>query len=599
VRLRLLALVLLSFRLAATQGPEGTATVRGRVVDAVTGRPLRNLFINFYPQPRMPYTPGIDAEPPKRSAITGDDGAFEVSKLIAAEYGISAGAPADYLSIEYGTTRPGGPSRHLTVADNAQMDITIRAWRAATIAGHVYDERGRPVIGADVRVFEKDSEVHAFSVTDDRGAYEIARLQPGLYTVAVPVSLWNHTLSSAPVRSAPSGSPTPYVVDRGLRTMMTVQGVPPAPSTEEGQPQVYVTTFAGGASTRDAAAFTRLESGDYRDNLDITLPAVRGTRVSGIVTAAADITGTVLTLMPEAALRSFDVSRITATVAADGRFVFAATPPGKYVLSGYRHFPPPTEVSLAGGNPLFFAGDEVVRDPDEMWIEMPLAVGDADIDNLVVTLSPGTPITGRIVVDDDRPGEDPPAGIRVGQATIRLFLGPNRMDDRYIPVEADGSISTRLRPGVYHLLAFADRQDRAFKTTIVHGQEIGYGPLVVGTEPLRDVQFVFARFDTLLQGSVAEADGNPAPDATVIAIPADRDTWLRLEESGRARIARANNGSYRLTGIAPGDYYVIALHFFLGTPSARDAASLAAIATRVTVRPGQPALVNLVARDRE
>lgn len=598
MRLRLLALVLLSFRLAATQGPEGTATVRGRVVDAVTGRPLRNVFLNLYPQPKLPYTPGIDPEPPKRSAITDAAGGFEVPNLVAAEYAISASGPADYLDIAYGIGRPGGPSRHLRVARDAQIDVTLRAWHGAAIAGHVYDERGRPVTGAQVRIFEKQSDVYGSSTTDDRGAYEIARLQPGEYAVGIGVSLSNRTLSTTtPAANRPSwmSSITPYVLDRGLRTVMLVQGAPLPPSTEDGRTQVYQTTFAGGATTKEAAMYVRLEAGEARDNVDITLPAIRGTRVAGIVTAAGDVTGTILRLVPEAAPGSLDVSRIEATGATDGRFVFAATPPGKYVLTAYRRRPPLTEATLAGGAPLTAMDDVVDRDPEDLWAQSSIGIGDGDIDNLVVMLSPGTPLSGRLVIDDADGG----AG-RVRRARISLTTNAQHgLDDKYIQVQSDGSFSMRVRPGTYRVLADVDQDGRTFKTAIVGGQEIGDGPLVIGNDAVRDVQFVFGRFDTALQGSVTESDGTPSPDATVIAIPADRDKWFRLEESGRAKTTRTTTGAFRMDGLAPGDYYVVALHDFLGSPSARHAASLAGMATRVSVRAGEPATVNLVARDRE
>lgn len=605
MRVRLLVLVILSFRLAAPQGPEGTATVRGRVIDAQTGRPLRNVFINLYPQPKLPYTPGIDAEPPKRSAITDAAGGFEVAKLMAAEYAISAGGPAGYLAIEYGVGRAGGPARHLRVADGAHLDITLRAWRAAKIAGHVYDERGRPIIGAQVRVVEKQSDVYGSSTTDDRGAYEIPQLRPGLYAVAVPIFLYNRTLSATPsaTRQAPSWVPplAPYVMDRGLRTVMLVHGAPLPPASEDGRTQIYVTTFAGGASTKETAMFVRLEADEVRDDMDITLPAIRGTRVSGMVIAATDVTGTILTLSPDttgtlldADAGGTDFGRIDATAGADGRFIFAAVPPGKYRLTGYRRRPPLTEVTLAGGMPSVAMDDVITADPEDLWLQTTIAIGDADIDDLVVTLSPGTPLTGRIV---DEEGGKPGRPDR-----IRITLGADprhSFDDKYVPIQPDASFSKRIRPGVYRIMAGGDIEGRVFKTAIVNGQEIGDGPLTIGTEPLRDVQFVFGRFDTTLQGSITEGDGTPSPDATVIAIPADRDKWFRLEESGRAKTTRSATGAYRIEGLPPGDYYVVALHDFLGSPSAQHAASLTGMATRVAVRTGEPVTVNLVARDRE
>jgi hypothetical protein len=173
------------------------------------------------------------------------------------------------------------------------------------------------------------------------------------------------------------------------------------------------------------------------------------------------------------------------------------------------------------------------------------------------------------------------------------------MDDRQVRMQSDGSFSSRVRPGAYRILANVDQRNRLFKTAIVNGQEIGDGPLIVGNDPIRDLQFVFGNFEAVLQGSVTESDGTPSPDATVIAIPANRDTWFRLETSGRAKVARTRTGAYRLDNLAPGDYYVVALHDFLGSPSAQHAAELATIATRATVRTGEPVTVNLVARDRE
>ena len=577
------------------QGPEGTATVRGRVIDAQTGRPLRNVFINLYPQ--SPFPPGM-AEPPKRSAITDNAGTFEVPKLIAGTYSVAASGPGDYLNIEYGGAGPGAPMRRLRVKEGAPIDITLRAWRGAVITGHVYDERGAPVIGARVRLFEKDGDVYAAGNTDDRGAYEIVRVPPGEYTVGVAVSLSNRMVSSTPSRDPARSWPPPmipYLMDRGLRTVMLVDGAPLPPATEDGRTQVYATTFVGGAATKEAAAYMRLAPGETRENVDLTLPAVRGTRVSGIVTAASDVNGTILRLTPEAAPAYFEQARIDTTVGPDGRFVFAATPPGKYVLTGYRRKPPLMDVTLTGGALSLQMDDVFDRDAEDFWAEMPIAVGDGDIDNVVVMLLPGTPFSGRVVAEE----ADGTAG-RPARVSISLVAGSRPgLADKYVEVQPDGSFSIRVRPGAYRVLADVDQEGRPFKTTFIGGQDTGDGPLIVGTDPVRDVQFVFGRSDTTLQGSVTEADGSRPPDATVIAIPADRGKWFRLEQSGRARATQTTTGAYRLSDFAPGDYYVVAQHDFIGTPSARHAASLALRATRVTVRNGEPVTVNLVVRDPE
>ena len=143
----------------SAQGPEGTAVVRGRVVDALSGKPLTQLTVRFSPQPRGSYAPGITPQPPNRTAITGADGAFEVPRLIAADYAIYADARGEYLPIQYGGSGANGYARLLEVAEGVRLDITINAWRGATIEGHVFDERGRPVVGTDVRAFPDDSSL--------------------------------------------------------------------------------------------------------------------------------------------------------------------------------------------------------------------------------------------------------------------------------------------------------------------------------------------------------------------------------------------------------------------------------------------------------
>jgi protocatechuate 3,4-dioxygenase beta subunit len=580
------------------QGPEGTATVRGRVVDGVSGRPLPDIVLNFYPQQRGPYAPGIDPEPPKRSAIAGSDGTFEVPRLVAAEYSVTGGARSDYLPIEYGMEKPGGRAKFLKVTDGARIEITLRAWRSAAIGGHVYDERGRPVIGAQVRVFEKDSDVYGSSATDDRGAYEIAGLRPGQYTVGVPVSQSNRTISSSGRQSSNASPAFPYVMDRGRRTILIPRGAPLPASADDGRARVYVTAFAGGASNRPGALYVPLGPGDVREGIDITLPVVPGIRISGLVAGPADLTGTILRLRPEGSFDDLNLGPIDATAATDGTFAFVAAPPGRYILTAYRHRPPLTEITFAGGYPVVAMDDVIMRDEEDYWAEMPIAVGDADVENLIVTLNPGTLLTGRLVYED---GDAPQAPVAGGQPRITLAAGaqPYSPDDRYVRIERDGRISMRVRPGRYQIVSGPTGAGLVLKTTIVNGRELGDEPLIVGADPLTDVQFVVGRHNTLVRGTVADARGQAAPDATVVIFPADRARWLLLAESGRMRTTRTSNGAWQFSGLTPGEYYVVALESFRGSLTSPFAATLVPHATRISVSGGLPGQTHLTVKDPE
>ena len=139
-------------------------------------------------------------------------------------------------------------------------------------------------------------------------------------------------------------------------------------------------------------------AGEARTDVDITLPAVRGVRVSGVVSAPI-VKGVIVSLRRRGDSGARDPARIDATAAADGTFVFVAVPPGDYTLTAMRRQPPLTEVTMAGGSPAVAWDDVVGSDPEVAWAEMPLGIGDADIDDLAVQLSPGTVVSGRLLYE--------------------------------------------------------------------------------------------------------------------------------------------------------------------------------------------------------
>ncbi len=75
-------------------GPQGTGRIRGRVIAADTGAPLRGARVGVS---------GGDAQPP-RETVTDSDGRYEVGQLPAGSFFVSA-AQDGYLSTAYGQRR--------------------------------------------------------------------------------------------------------------------------------------------------------------------------------------------------------------------------------------------------------------------------------------------------------------------------------------------------------------------------------------------------------------------------------------------------------------------------------------------------------------
>ena len=595
-----IALTMLAIPHARVQ--EGTAVVRGRIVDALTARPLRNRLVYFNWQPKI-YRPGIDARPPDRTVRLADDGTFEIASLAAGEYAVGAAGDPGYLDIAYGKRSAGGRRTPLVVAEGARLEITIRAWRAASVSGRVLDERGRPVVGAQVQVVERSHEGSAYASTDDRGVYRAARLAPGEYSAVVQVQLSSYPLSTSPPSRqtfAFNAPVTPYLTDRAGRTMLLTHGAPFPPGAGDGRPTTYVTSFFGAPSEGGEPSFFTLDPGQERTDIDIVLRAERATRIAGRISGPqGSMGGSVLRLEPQGAGPNLSIARsITTSAASDGTFVFVGVPPGSYRLTGMQHRP--SEIAIVGGSPSLPMDDVVIRDKEALWADMPVTVGHDDLEGLAVTFAPGTPFGGSIVFDE-------PQADALQDRQVSLHLTPagraSRFDDDYLQPERDGTLAARMRPGRYRL-GMRTPKGWWVKSVTVNGRDVGEGPIEVGTDPIVDFTVVLSRSGTtVVKGVVMDSDGRPFDDATVVVFPAER-AWatpsvsaLDISDSLRARIVQAHAGVYQVEGLLPGDYYVAAVDDNLSALTAAMLRRLAERAVHVELRAGTPAVRDLTIRD--
>src|SRR5262245_14855062 len=167
----------------ANQTAAGTATVRGRVLDAESGRPLRRARLSLT-------APGI---PPQQAitASTDADGRYEFTELTARQYTLTA-QRSGYLTLRFGQRRPNEQGRVLDVG-NGQMieNINFALPRMGVISGRVTDEFGEPIAGvwvAPLRLmwFQNRRQLASESrlaTTDEDGEYRLIGLNPGSYVV--------------------------------------------------------------------------------------------------------------------------------------------------------------------------------------------------------------------------------------------------------------------------------------------------------------------------------------------------------------------------------------------------------------------------------
>jgi Carboxypeptidase regulatory-like domain len=183
--LLLLALVPGAAQQANQSGPTSWS-IHGKVVDALSGAPLARCSVEIQP---------TEDRGASLSLETGNDGLFAFDGLAEGKYRLSA-SKRGYLPQAY--EQHDNLSTAIVVGPGLNSEgLIFKVVPQAVITGAVTDERGEPVRRAQVRLFKDEDRLGIRSTvqrqtaaTDDRGIYELARIDPGNYYVAVSGQPW-------------------------------------------------------------------------------------------------------------------------------------------------------------------------------------------------------------------------------------------------------------------------------------------------------------------------------------------------------------------------------------------------------------------------
>jgi hypothetical protein len=171
----------------------GSARIRGRVVAADNGQPLRRTSIRLS-SPELREGKGT---------TTDQEGRYEFTDLPAGRYSLTA-VKTGYVTISYGQRRPNEAGRPLDLADKQiaeRVDFVLP--RAGIITGRVVDEYGEPVANVMVQpmLHRTINGVRQLMpsgqsvTTPDTGEFRLWGLTPGDYYVAVNARSMNMGLT--------------------------------------------------------------------------------------------------------------------------------------------------------------------------------------------------------------------------------------------------------------------------------------------------------------------------------------------------------------------------------------------------------------------
>src|SRR5258706_2885 len=169
-----------------TRPATGRSTIRGRVLTADSGQPMRRAAVRITAtELRVP-----------RSGLTDADGRYEFRELPAGRYSVTV-SKAAFVTWSFGQTQPSAPGKPLVLTDGQVADnVDVRLPRGAVITGRITDEFGEPVTNASVMLLRQQfirgqrrlmPGGGGNTQTNDIGEYRIFGLAPGQYYIAAQV----------------------------------------------------------------------------------------------------------------------------------------------------------------------------------------------------------------------------------------------------------------------------------------------------------------------------------------------------------------------------------------------------------------------------
>jgi len=549
----------------------GTGSIKGRVVDGVTGGAVARARVML---------PGIGRAP----ILTDASGAFAFANLPAGPINISVDK-STYLSSRYPT--PGrtfrSSMRPVILADGQALEgVTIPIFHGGSISGHVVDANGDPVDYAQVNVLRIPAPgrigrptMRSGTGTDDRGEFRIGRLEPGTYIVQVSAT----RRGPNPEDMMPAGAPTTAPLPQPLPTYY-----PGALSIDQAQPIV-------------------IERGQATTDVDVILAegipgVITGTLTTSNGTPLSEQNGYVNVRRVQAdGPRGFDGYSTGTGIRPDGTFRIVLAP-GEYQLE-------------ARVNPRVM--NSPPKPEDEQFGSAKVSVASGSEDAVTIAVGRGATATGRVVFEGTTPTPPSP-----GKAHLPLFSESGECRSAEATIAADWTFKVEGLSGTCSEPPYASFGRWMLKAVIVNGENAGDVPITFQPDQqLRNVQVIVTDKRSGMLFHVSDESGQPTREYVVIAYPVQKSKWQTgarmfvgpmIDPAMAAMMGRApasltpglttTSAPPRpegMQGLKAGEYYVVAVDD-LEQEDSRDPVVLDRLrssAVRVTVPEGTTADVPL------
>jgi hypothetical protein len=451
----------------------GTAVLKGRVVDGVTSQPV--------PRARVRLSgPGVARQP----LLTDAEGAFEFTRLPPGPYSVEV-QKSTYLAGRYPDAARSirARSQPLVLQDGQAIEnFTIPIFHGGAIAGRVFDAHGDPVDMAQVRALRLSRggrpTMAGQMQSNDLGEFRIPRLQPGRYIMQV-----------RPQMSQNFFSPDPSVIELPL-------------------PQPLPTYYPSALALSQATPVT-VNRGETLTGIDLTLAEGTPTLVTGTVlrTDGQPAGNGSITARVVGSEANFGFDSGGGTGIRPGGEFRLTLPPGEYALEAQLS-------TRQGPGP---SGPD-----DQLFGTTRISVGGGGVENVTITVGRGATASGRVVFEGTTPPPPSPGtvgipvfnpdgpGCRSAQATIAA--------DWTFKVESISGTCGAPPQGMFGRWTL--------KAVTFRGQNLMEELVTFETgQQYTNVQVVVTDKRTQMDLHVSGDDGQPTREYVALAFPLDKAKW--------------------------------------------------------------------------
>ena len=531
------------------------ASIEGFVVRAGTNEPVARARVTVLRGTGPGGTPPPAGPPPIIPPVTTDSqGHFVFKDLDPGSYSLTAQRNG-FARQAYGERSPGRPGVPLNIlAGQAFKDVVFRLVPAGTVIGRVTDATGEPIAGISITIGrftydptgKRSFQPVNFAPTDDRGEYRMYWITPGRYYV--------------------NASPASAFI--GVRLPNSNQLIEPG----------HVLTWYPGTTDDSSALPIELQPGAELRTVDFTLSQQPLFRIRGRLFDAR--TGLAprnanLSVNPRNSAGGFGgIAPFVNYNAANGTFEIRDVPPGSYWVRAI-NFPNP------GGGP--YSGDVA---------QVPLEISNADVENVVLALTTGFQIRGRIELDGGSLSTLP----NIDRTRVFLTpLEPMPFGSPQDPIKADGSFTIEnVRPGEYRINVTIPQN--TFIQSVRLGQADVSSRLTLLGPVSESLEIVLSTKGGRIDGFIVDKDQKPMQGIQAVLIP-DRQRERRdlykfatSDQNGHFTMATISPGNYKLFAwedIEPGEYNdpdFLRKYDALGTPVQISESSKSTVEIKVLPR---------------